>query len=279
MTSPRFATVCHSPHGPAAHACSCSTLRFSLQVNAREKLIGWYSTGPKIRPGDLHIDQLVRCYTPSPVMVIIDVKPKDLGIPTAAYYAVEEILEGKQQHWTFKHVPSEIGALEAEEVGVEHLLRDMKDTSISTLANRVTQKLSSLKGLAARLQEVESYLHNVQSCRVPVNHRIIYHLQDVFNLLPNVHVDKLAQAFAVKTNDMMLAIYVSSIIRAVVALHNLIDNKLQNKRKEAQADSEQPRIDPGKAQADREKQAEEAKHRIGDDEFKGGANKENPTNR
>lgn len=28
---------------------------------------------------------------------------------------------------TFEHVPSEIGAEEAEEVGVEHLLRDIKD--------------------------------------------------------------------------------------------------------------------------------------------------------
>ena len=27
---------------------------------------------------------------------------------------------------TFEHVPSEIGAEEAEEVGVEHLLRDIK---------------------------------------------------------------------------------------------------------------------------------------------------------
>ena len=88
-------------------------------------------------------------------MVIIDVKPKELGIPIEAYHAVEEILDGKQQQWTFKHVPSEIGALEAEEVGVEHLLRDVKDTTISTLANQVTQKLSSLKGLSARLLEIQ----------------------------------------------------------------------------------------------------------------------------
>ena len=32
------------------------------KVNAREKLVGWYSTGPKIRPGDLKIAQLVRRY-------------------------------------------------------------------------------------------------------------------------------------------------------------------------------------------------------------------------
>merc|ERR1719440_992846 len=97
---------------------------------------GWYSTGPKIRPGDLQIDQLVRRYCKNPVMVIIDVKPKELGIPTEAYFAVEEILEGQQLQWTFKHMPSDIGASESEEVGVEHLLRDVKDMTISTLANQ-----------------------------------------------------------------------------------------------------------------------------------------------
>uniref|UniRef100_A0A7S0L9H8 MPN domain-containing protein n=1 Tax=Coccolithus braarudii TaxID=221442 RepID=A0A7S0L9H8_9EUKA len=219
------------------HSFHESMFSMFKKVNAREKLIGWYSTGPKIRPGDLHIDQLVRRYTAHPVMVIIDVKPKELGLPTEAYYAVEEILEGKQQQWTFKHVPSEIGALEAEEVGVEHLLRDVKDMTISTLANQVSQKLGALKGLAVRLSEIDAYLQNVLSGRIPVNHRIIYQLQDVFNLLPNLNVEELVKAFAVKTNDMMLAVYLSSVIRSVVALHNLINNKLENKEKEQLKDS------------------------------------------
>jgi len=205
------------------------------KVNASEKLVGWYSTGPKIRAGDLNVDQLVRRYTPNPVMVIIDVKPKQLGIPTEAYHAVEEIREGKQLAWTFKHVTSEISATESEEVGVEHLLRDVKDTTVSTLANQVVQKLGSLKGLASRLQEIDAYLQNVLSGRLPVNHQIIYKLQDIFNLLPNLNVEALVKAFAVKTNDMMLAIYLSSIIRAIIALHNLVNNKLVNKEKERAA--------------------------------------------
>jgi hypothetical protein len=32
-------------------------------------------------------------YVPNPVLVIIDVEPKELGIPTKAYYAVEEVKE------------------------------------------------------------------------------------------------------------------------------------------------------------------------------------------
>ena len=35
-------------------------------------------------------------YVPNPVLVIIDVQPKELGIPSKAYYAVEEVKEVDQ---------------------------------------------------------------------------------------------------------------------------------------------------------------------------------------
>lgn len=38
------------------------------------------------------------------------------------------------------HIPSEIGALEAEEIGVEHLLRDIRDTTVGTLSNQIAHK-------------------------------------------------------------------------------------------------------------------------------------------
>ena len=61
------------------------------KVNAREKLIGWYHTGPKLRASDLEINELFKRYTPNPLLVIIDVQPKDVGVPTDAYFAVDEI--------------------------------------------------------------------------------------------------------------------------------------------------------------------------------------------
>lgn len=61
------------------------------KVNAREKLIGWYHTGPKLRASDLEINELFKRYTPNPLLVIIDVQPKESGVPTDAYFAVEEI--------------------------------------------------------------------------------------------------------------------------------------------------------------------------------------------
>ncbi|RZF41635.1 hypothetical protein LSTR_LSTR014811 [Laodelphax striatellus] len=61
------------------------------KVNAREKVVGWYHTGPKLHQNDVAINELIRRYCPNCVLVIIDAKPKDLGLPTEAYRVVEEI--------------------------------------------------------------------------------------------------------------------------------------------------------------------------------------------
>jgi 26S proteasome regulatory subunit N8 len=61
------------------------------KVNARERLIGWYHSGPKLRASDLEINELFKRYTPNPLLVIVDVQPKEVGVPTDAYFAVEEI--------------------------------------------------------------------------------------------------------------------------------------------------------------------------------------------
>lgn len=56
--------------------------------------------------------------------------------------------------------------------------------------------------------------------------QIVYNMQNIFNLLPNLNVDELVRSMLVKTNDMHLVIYVSALIRSVVALHDLVNNKV-----------------------------------------------------
>ncbi|KAH6563302.1 hypothetical protein BASA50_002387 [Batrachochytrium salamandrivorans] len=208
------------------------------KVNAREKMVGWYHSGPKLRPSDLEINEVFKRYNPNPTLVIIDVHPSDLTIPTDAYMAVEEIHDdGTAATKTFVHIPSSIEAEESEEIGVEHLLRDIKDTSVSTLSTQITSQINSLKSLHVHLHEIRTYLDKVLAGKLPVNHQIIYNLQDIFNKLPNLNVPSTVKSFAVKTNDELLIIYLSSLIRAVIALHGLIDNKLmlqEHERKEGE---------------------------------------------
>lgn len=59
--------------------------------SARERMIGWYHTGPKLRASDQEINEVFKRFIPRPVMVIVNVSEDHVGIPTSAYFAVEEI--------------------------------------------------------------------------------------------------------------------------------------------------------------------------------------------
>ncbi len=142
-------------------------------------------------------------------------------------YRTEEEVEGdgKEIQTVFKNVPNSIGALEAEEVGVEHLLRDINDPSVSTLANVIKYKVTALSGLKERLEEIQKYLILVLEGKIQPSNQIVYNLQDMLNLLPNLNVEELVKSMIIKTNDMHLVIYVGALIRSVIALHDLLVNK------------------------------------------------------
>merc|ERR1719217_444666 len=232
------------------------------KVNAKERVVGWYSTGPRIKPSDLSIHELYRRYCPEPVLVVMDVQPKDLVLPMEAYYSVQEQTSDEVFKRTFLHVNSTVGAVEAEEVGVEHLLRDIKNAPASTLAVRVGDKISALKGLGAKLREISAYLQAIVAGKLPMNHEILYNLQEVFNLLPDQDSEDLIKSFATETNDMMLALYLGSMLRSTVALHNLILNKIKNrkmKEEKAKKDSEKKKDAGKKEEEEAEKKGDEKK--------------------
>ncbi|KAJ6901229.1 26S proteasome non-ATPase regulatory subunit 7 [Populus alba x Populus x berolinensis] len=164
------------------------------RINAKEHVVGWYSTGPKLRENDLEIHGLFNKMLPRRARRCLCMCNQKL-------------------------LPMKLRKL-------------------------VTGKLAALKGLDARLKEIRGYLDLVIEEKLPLNHEILYHLQDVFNLLPNLNVADLIKAFAVKTNDMMLVIYLSSLIRSVIALHNLINNKMLNKEHEKAEDSKPVALPP-----------------------------------
>lgn len=222
------------------------------KINAKEKLIGWYHSGPKLKASDLKINDVFKKYSTNPLLVVVDVQPRDVGIPTDAYFAVDDIKhDGSKAERTFVHVPSSIEAEEAEEIGVEHLLRDIRDQAAGNLSLKVTQSYHSLLGLHQKLREIAAYLENVYAKQLPMNHSILGKLQNVFNLLPNLSYDALksdklitgtasddienssnplSRAFTVKTNDELMMVYISTLVRSIIAFHDLIENKLENKK-------------------------------------------------
>jgi 26S proteasome regulatory subunit N8 len=190
------------------------------KINAKERPVGWYHSGPKLRASDLTIHELMGKYCQTPVLCVID--PHATGVPVQAYVAVEE-----ERGRTFAHVPSGLEAEEAEEVGVEHLLRDLKTGAVGSLTHSIAAKTKSLSALDKHLGELDDYLEAVAKGRLPVQQNVIGAAQDMFNLLPDVQSGTARVALTVKTNDQLAMVYVGALARAVIALNDLVNNKIE----------------------------------------------------
>lgn len=235
------------------------------KINAKEKIVGWYSSGPKIKKNDIEIHEKFREYNTNPVFVVIKVQDDEsLGIPTESYCSVDEVNEEGHLEKNFVHIPSSIDASEAEQVGVEHLLRDIKNVSIGDLSKHISDKVLGLKALNAKIIEMKEYLDDVLEEKYPVNTEIIENLQDIFNLMPNLDFDSIIKSFSVKTNDYMHMTYVCSLIRACIGVHNLINNKVAIIERERallkeEEDKKKKAIKDAEDKENKEKEKEKAK--------------------
>ena len=80
------------------------------KVSAKERVVGFYSTGPSIRPADLHVDALFRQrkYSHTPLLVIVDVRPDVQGLPVQAYASHDALSETMEASRVFSHITCEV---------------------------------------------------------------------------------------------------------------------------------------------------------------------------
>ncbi len=67
--------------------------------------------------------------------------------------------------------------LRYNDIFIFSICRDVKDTTVGTLSQRITNQLMGLKGLNQKLQDMRNYLEKVAMGELPMNHEITYHLQ------------------------------------------------------------------------------------------------------
>uniref|UniRef100_A0A7S1F0H1 MPN domain-containing protein n=1 Tax=Noctiluca scintillans TaxID=2966 RepID=A0A7S1F0H1_NOCSC len=229
------------------------------KVNTKERVIGWYHTAGKIGPNDLSIHEVIRPFCTInqnlALMLVLDVKCMTMELPVTAYTSEMDVNDTPKR--TFQYVTSTVGALEAEEVGVEHLLRDIRNASTSTLATKVAEKLSGLLSLHKKLNDIVSYLDKVMSGDYTPNHAISYRIQEILNLLPDLNNPQFVQALQLQTNDSMLATYLAALVRTILALHELINNKLQNMSQNSETDKKLEKIVDGEKTDETAKNKEE----------------------
>eukprot|EP00495_Collosphaeridae_sp_1-RS-2012_P006201 TRINITY_DN5777_c0_g2_i1.p1 TRINITY_DN5777_c0_g2~~TRINITY_DN5777_c0_g2_i1.p1 ORF type:complete len:163 (-),score=43.65 TRINITY_DN5777_c0_g2_i1:217-657(-) len=117
-------------------------------------------------------------------------------IPVLVYHSVIQVREGGMQ-MEFDIVDCEFRSSEVEEVAVEHLLRDVQQhKSVTTLEKEVEHKVTGLRGLKKRLNDIKTYLEKVESKQLPLNQEILHNIQNYLQLEVSVMHPKLFRSNA-----------------------------------------------------------------------------------
>lgn len=180
------------------------------KVSVKEKVVGWYHSGPGVKESDLSIHGVFAeaAVGECAVMVVFKVEQ---GCLFDAYL----VPHSTTSYSGFVHVKGDIQAEEAEEVGVEHLLRDVADTAAGTLSRGLAVGVKELVTAREGVSEIVDYLQSGK-----LNPGTVVELHDLLNALYRHQVEE--QGAAV---DEQVRIYVGQLASATLHLHDLIENK------------------------------------------------------
>lgn len=57
------------------------------RINAKERIMGWYSSGPQIKANDIQLNEILRRYNTNPVFVVCKVQEEQqIGLPTESFF-------------------------------------------------------------------------------------------------------------------------------------------------------------------------------------------------
>ena len=198
------------------------------KINIKEKILGWYVTGSSFKAHDLDINQIFSSYTPQPVLITCDVNSeKKFDLPTKAFFSVEHVDKNGFICRSFKSIGCKVEAFEPEEVGVEHLIRELKDLNMDSLQSKLQNKVQSLVALRDKIKTISNYLEETASSRRKPDQQILFALQTIIAKLPKVLNKEMKIALAARVNENYLNLYVSGIVKSVISIHNLLNNRIR----------------------------------------------------
>lgn len=134
------------------------------KIDVKEKVLGWYTTGKTFKDHDIELNEIWARYCLNPILVTVDVSNADgEDLPTKAFFSKRIVNEKGMVVRVFKSISCSVSAFEAEEVGVEHLLREIRDLDFNSLKNQLSTKVKSLSQLQRKIDIIVNYINDVES--------------------------------------------------------------------------------------------------------------------
>lgn len=188
------------------------------------RVVGWYSSGPAIQANDMLLHVLIADrFCPNPVYCVVNTDPNNKGVPVMAYTTVQASIGTRLLE--FRNISTVLGFEPAEEIGIEHLLRDVTDSTITNLSTQIQERELSLLHLSRILSQIEDYLADVAKGVLPMSEDVLGVLQELISLQPEIFMQKTSTSMIRHTNDQSISTFLAALGRLISTIHMVLVNR------------------------------------------------------
>jgi len=199
-------------------------LELSLRVNAKENVVGWYSTGRGVTGSDALIQDFFARECPTCVHLTVDPNLTVEKSVVKAYVGSSLTLADRQLASYFQDVPLDLRLVEAERVGIENLKKPLVD-HIPTDLEGIEATLTRLQSM---LETVSSYVDAVLDGRIAPDNTIGRYLADTVAAVPKFSQDVFDRLFNDSVQDQLLLLYLANLTRAQLAIAEKLNTAAQS---------------------------------------------------
>ncbi|KAL3132388.1 hypothetical protein ABBQ32_008957 [Trebouxia sp. C0010 RCD-2024] len=196
------------------HHRTLSELR--RRVNNKERIVGWYSTGQGVSGSDARFQMYYETQCQNPVHLRVDTTLTNNKLDVVAYVARHLTLGDRSTSLAqeFQQVPCEVRTVEVERLGIELLQNEVTEKLPSETENLQT----AITRLQSALGKAYQYVDNVVNGKQKGDISVGRYLADTCAAVPYIRKEDFEQLLQDNTQDALLVMYLSNLVKAHVAL-------------------------------------------------------------
>mmetsp|Transcript_21437 Transcript_21437/g.43834 ORF Transcript_21437/g.43834 Transcript_21437/m.43834 type:complete len:324 (+) Transcript_21437:42-1013(+) len=192
-------------------------------------MLGWYSTGTEVEPGDLAMHQALCEVTESLLYMLLNpaqaLTPGNRDLPILIHESEVHVVD-EQPTMRFVSVGYKIDSVESERIAVDHvahILPSGDSNSGSALTQHLGTQHTAITMLTERIDIIRNYLQAVADGTVAADHEVLREVKSLCAKLPAIDTPRYHDEFMQDYNNTLLVSYLGCITKGMGSINELID--------------------------------------------------------